>query len=646
MEFIKPIAITDAILTGSNVQENDYAEWVARNILFAALSQTTRDWFGMAAAPNGNVYACVLGGGIYMQTAGSGAFVALGQTTRDWFGMCAAPNGNVYACVYNGDIYMQTGGSGAFVALNQTARAWYGMCAAPNGNVYASVNNGDIYMQTGGSGAFFALGQTIRDWRGMCVAPNGNVYACVASGDIYMQTGGSGAFVALSQTVRNWFGMAAAPNGNVYANVYNGDIYMQTGGSGAFVALGQSARYWYGMCAAPNGNVYACVWGGDIYKQSSAGLYFTDDYVIVTTPNIHNIYQSLTDNNANNYPVNDNVNWLKIGSTNRWKTFNAIIGSQTEQATKIEYILTPSEAIDSVALLNIDSDTVEITEIDTTEALLNETAWTGATGTTQSTGWNKVGTPSDYTIDGGMIRITADAASEGQSKTVAVTPGVEYQLLGLYKNNLGDTAQYGIYDNTHSSNILATTDLPSSTTNASFSHVFTAPAGCTSIEIKQMAKANTDVVWFDSFILAPTKYSETVTTGPSKIDVVKLDIPEISTGILTVVINKTPNGNVYACVWGGDIYMQTGGSGAFVALGQSARNWVGMCAAPNGNVYACVYNGDIYMQTGGSGAFVALNQSARDWRGMCAAPNGNVYACVASGDIYMQTGGSGAFVAL
>jgi hypothetical protein len=354
-----------------------------------------------------------------------------------------------------------------------------------------------------------------------------------------MQTGGSGAFVALNQTARAWRGMCAAPNGNVYACVSNGDIYMQMGGSGAFVALGQSVRSWYGMCAAPNGNVYASVDYGDIYKQSSAGLYFTDDYVIVTTPNIHNIYQSLTDNNANNYPVNDNVNWLKIGSTNRWKTFNAIIGSQTEQATKIEYILTPSEAIDSVALLNIDSDTVEITEIDTTEALLNETAWTGATGTTQSTGWNKVGTPSDYTIDGGMIRITADAASEGQSKTVAVTPGVEYQLLGLYKNNLGDTAQYGIYDNTHSSNILATTDLPSSTTNASFSHVFTAPAGCTSIEIKQMAKANTDVVWFDSFILAPTKYSETVTTGPSKIDVVKLDIPEISTGILTVVINKS-----------------------------------------------------------------------------------------------------------
>jgi uncharacterized Zn-binding protein involved in type VI secretion len=286
----------------------------------------------------------------------------------------------------------------------------------------------------------------------MAAAPNGNVYACVLGGDIYMQTGGSGDFVALGQTARDWVGMCAAPNGNVYACVWNGDIYMQTGGSGTFVALGQTALQWFGMAAAPNGNVYACVQNGAIYMQM-----------------------------------------------------------QTE--------------------------------------------------------------------------------------------------------------------------IKATTDLTSSTTNASFSYIFTTPAGCISIEIKQMAKANTDVVWFDSFILAPTKYSETVTTGPSKIDVVKLDIPEISTGILTVVINKTPNGNVYASVSNGDIYMQTGGSGDFVALGQSARDWHGMAAAPNGNVYANVYNGDIYMQTGGSGAFVALNQTARAWRGMCAAPNGNVYACVSNRDI-------------
>jgi len=78
--------------------------------------------------------------------------------------------------------------------------------------------------------------------------------------------------------------------------------------------------------------------------------------------------------------------------------------------------------------------------------------------------------------------------------------------------------------------------------------------------------------------------------------------------------------------------MQTGGIGAFVALGQTARGWYGMTALGT-NVYASVNNGDIYMQTGGVGAFVALGQTARGWIGMTAL-GANVYACVNNGDIY------------
>ena len=237
-----------------------------------ALNQTTRNWTGMAAAPNGNIYAAVALGDIYMRTAGTGDFVALSQTPRDWYGMAAAPNGNIYASVNTvGDIYMQTAGSGAFAALGQTARAWSGMAAAPNGNIYAAVSAGDIYMQTAGAGAFVALGQTSRTWFGMAAAPNGNIYAADEGGDIYMQTAGVGAFVALSQTVRNWGVMAAAPNGNVYAAEGLGDLYIQTAGTGAFVAFGQTSRDWFGMTAAVNGDVYMAVHGGDIYMLDGIG---------------------------------------------------------------------------------------------------------------------------------------------------------------------------------------------------------------------------------------------------------------------------------------------------------------------------------------------------------------------------------------
>jgi hypothetical protein len=70
-----------------------------------------------------------------------------------------------------------------------------------------------------------------------------------------------------------------------------------------------------------------------------------------------------------------------------------------------------------------------------------------------------------------------------------------------------------------------------------------------------MAKANTDIVWFGPVILAPTVYSETVTTGATKTDVVKLDIPEHANGILTVTINKSGTAAIGELVIGNSTYI-------------------------------------------------------------------------------------------
>jgi hypothetical protein len=52
-------------------------------------------------------------------------------------------------------------------------------------------------------------------------------------------------------------------------------------------------------------------------------------------------------------------------------------------------------------------------------------------------------------------------------------------------------------------------------------------------------------------------------------------------------------GDVYATVASGDIYKQTGGTGAFAGLGQTTRNW--RSVAPGGSyIYATVEDGDIY----------------------------------------------------
>ena len=499
MDFIKPTEITDAILQSTNVPEADYDEWVGGSGVFAALAQTSRYGWGMAAAPNGDIYYSVgivggTPGGIYKQTGGAGDFVTLSQESRIWRGMAAAPNGDIYACAF-----------------------------------------GDIYKQTGGAGNFGALSQTSRDWRGMAAAPNGDIYASVYGGDIYKQTGGAGDFVALSQTSRNWWGMAAAPNGDIYASFHGGDIYRLSGGAGDFVALSQTSRNWSGMAAAPNGNIYACGFPGDIYKSVHVSVYSQEEQVIKN----HVVYESLTNNNRNNDPETDTTNWLEIGPTNRWACFDGTIGNQSTQAESMTYILAPG-AVDAIALLNLESSSVEIDVVDEDDDLVtNGSAWTGATGTTEPDDWDKVGTPADYAIDAGMLKITTDAVNEGCSQTIAVSAATEYQLLGKYKNTSGDIAQIAIYDVTNAAAILATTDLASSTVESVFSHVFTTPAGCVSVRISIMGKASGDIVWFDAVILAPTEYSETVTTGASKTDLVKLDLPEHANALLTVKITNT-----------------------------------------------------------------------------------------------------------
>lgn len=112
-------------------------------------------------------------------------------------------------------------------------------------------------------------------------------------------------------------------------------------------------------------------------------------------------------------------------------------------------------------------------------------------------------------------------------------------------------------------------------------------------------------------------------------------------------VNGHPNGNIYATCGGeitlGDIYMQKGGSGPFVSLGQGARNWAGIACHPNGNVYAAVYNGDIYMQTGGTGNFVGLGQAIRPYYQMAVIGN-DIYATCYGGAIVKQTNGTGNFI--
>lgn len=83
----------------------------------------------------------------------------------------------------------------------------------------------------------------------------------------------------------------------------------------------------------------------------------------------HKIYQSLQAVNLGHDPLLDTQNdpltlpvwWVEVSATNRWQCFDGQRANQTTNANTMTYVLTTASAIDSIALLNVDAQTVNVT---------------------------------------------------------------------------------------------------------------------------------------------------------------------------------------------------------------------------------------------------------------------------------------------
>lgn len=88
-----------------------------------------------------------------------------------------------------------------------------------------------------------------------------------------------------------------------------------------------------------------------------------DERCMVTTPDVHRIYQSVQDGNLNNDPVTDDgLWWTEISATNIWKALDDKIADQavSDNADQLEYVIRPDRAIDAVALFNVQADEVQV----------------------------------------------------------------------------------------------------------------------------------------------------------------------------------------------------------------------------------------------------------------------------------------------
>lgn len=86
----------------------------------------------------------------------------------------------------------------------------------------------------------------------------------------------------------------------------------------------------------------------------------------------HKLYYSLVASNQNN-AVTDATKWLALGATNRWKMFDQALNSQTIYPDSISTVLSVKERVDTIALLNIDAELVNVTITDAGVVVFDET---------------------------------------------------------------------------------------------------------------------------------------------------------------------------------------------------------------------------------------------------------------------------------
>ena len=98
------------------------------------------------------------------------------------------------------------------------------------------------------------------------------------------------------------------------------------------------------------------------YAEWLVGTTYADgDRVIVTTPNIHTIYESAQDSNTGNNPVGDDgLYWTIVSSTNRWKMFNDVIQEQTIQTDGIDVTLEQSQVVTALSAINVDCESIDV----------------------------------------------------------------------------------------------------------------------------------------------------------------------------------------------------------------------------------------------------------------------------------------------
>jgi hypothetical protein len=106
-----------------------------------------------------------------------------------------------------------------------------------------------------------------------------------------------------------------------------------------------------------SGLIWSDVQENDYPLWNAATSYTVGQRVIRITT--HKVYENILAGIHSGLPENTPTRWLEVSPTNRWKLFDQTIGTSTEKATSMTYVLKAGR-INSVALLALDAASVDI----------------------------------------------------------------------------------------------------------------------------------------------------------------------------------------------------------------------------------------------------------------------------------------------
>lgn len=146
-------------------------------------------------------------------------------------------------------------------------------------------------------------------------------------------------------------------------------------GGGAWNASGSSIAFGIDLAAATNGDMIY-IFGAQLEVGSSASSYiqsyitepvwasgvtYPQGTIVSRSTTTHRRYQKLTSAaGSTTPPENDGVNWFDTGPDNRWAMFTLDRSVGTYNPNSIQIIIIPGQRIDSLGLVGLEADKVDI----------------------------------------------------------------------------------------------------------------------------------------------------------------------------------------------------------------------------------------------------------------------------------------------